>query len=710
MSAKCFKRILFILLITVIFAGVSLPCGPFLPDRVLDEKDSYLLEPPEGIFYEEIRIIKNTLDSYLTENNSEYKKLLKYSAIINFKTERTDVSELKEALGNTNSAEIQSKIIDYEKIREKITNFQSEQNRWERKKLRQGSSFDENKTLSPGFDLSEIPKGLPGEFNEYLQGAIYYHLDQLDKAISVWEKLLKRPDKQRKYRSTWAAFMIGRALVDEHPDESIKWFELTRELYDKGFEDSLGLAAASIGWQARAELNRRNYVKAIELYMLQLASGDDSALSSLQTVCSKVLEDNMDLQNEAAKNILSRKIVTSYILSRGGPSREAPSPSLAKKWISAIDSAKINDFEEAGRFAWAAYSAGDFSAAGQWVLKASNDDIMANWIEAKLLLQQGKTIESIKLLVHIARIVSPNDEILEYNKYKYQDHRRYTAMPFLKTIRGEMGLLYLSQTNYVEALDSLIRGAYWEDAAYIAERLLTIEELKKYIDQTWPSTPQNTSNDGNYLPARLRLLLARRFARMDKWEQARPYFNRDLQKTMDIYTNSLLEGKNKGLSKEKRAAALWRAAVIAYRNGMELMGTELDGNWVVYNGSAYDRAGISDIRENMLTAEIAPSSTNEVERTQQTIPPENKFNYRYLATDLAWQAALLMPNNSDQTASVLCIAGSWIKAKDPQGADKFYKALVNRNRKTALGQEADKLRWFPTVTSDLYEKANGGSQ
>jgi len=39
----------------------------------------------------------------------------------------------------------------------------------------------------------------------------------------------------------------------------------------------------------------------------------------------------------------------------------------------------------------------------------------------------------------------------------------------------------------------------------------------------------------------------------------------------------------------------------------------------------------------------------------------------------------------------------WIKDKEPKEADKFYKALVNRNRKTELGQHADKLRWFPDI-------------
>ena len=52
-------------------------------------------------------------------------------------------------------------------------------------------------------------------------------------------------------------------------------------------------------------------------------------------------------------------------------------------------------------------------------------------------------------------------------------------------------------------------------------------------------------------------------------------------------------------------------------------------------------------------------------------------------------AAQLMPDESDEsdeTASVLCTAGEWLKNLDPKGANKFYKALVTRGGTTALGR------------------------
>jgi hypothetical protein len=56
-----------------------------------------------------------------------------------------------------------------------------------------------------------------------------------------------------------------------------------------------------------------------------------------------------------------------------------------------------------------------------------------------------------------------------------------------------------------------------------------------------------------------------------------------------------------------------------------------------------------------------------------------------------------MPDQDPRTAKVLWTAGTWLKERAPQDADRFYKALVRRCGRTPLGQEADRLRWFPAV-------------
>jgi LysM repeat protein len=54
----------------------------------------------------------------------------------------------------------------------------------------------------------------------------------------------------------------------------------------------------------------------------------------------------------------------------------------------------------------------------------------------------------------------------------------------------------------------------------------------------------------------------------------------------------------------------------------------------------------------------------------------------------------------DETARLLCVAGSWLKYRDPEAADRYYKALVLRCRKTAIGAKADQMRWFPELDAE----------
>ena len=128
------------------------------------------------------------------------------------------------------------------------------------------------------------------------------------------------------------------------------------------------------------------------------------------------------------------------------------------------------------------------------------------------------------------------------------------------------------------------------------------------------------------------------------------------------------------------------------------MGTELAPDWSIHGG-AYDwglnwEDRLSHGHDTKLNAPTA----QELERATQNRPdPDARFHYRYQAASLAWEAAKLMPDNCDETARVLCTAGTWLKLRDPDTADLFYKALVRRCRKTAIGEQADWMRWFPAL-------------
>ena len=81
--------------------------------------------------------------------------------------------------------------------------------------------------------------------------------------------------------------------------------------------------------------------------------------------------------------------------------------------------------------------------------------------------------------------------------------------------------------------------------------------------------------------------------------------------------------------------------------------------------------------------------------TRSRAEPYKRYHYRYVAAELAWRAASLLPDGVDATANALCAAGSWLKDRDPEAAERFYRALVRRCPETDLGRRAASLRWFP---------------
>ena len=119
-------------------------------------------------------------------------------------------------------------------------------------------------------------------------------------------------------------------------------------------------------------------------------------------------------------------------------------------------------------------------------------------------------------------------------------------------------------------------------------------------------------------------------------------------------------------------------------------------DWKALGGS-YELDPLTQARASeALEGKLAAASDEERARAAIHHPdPEKRFHYRYIAADLAWEAANLLPDQTERTAEVLWKAGSWLKDRDPKAADRFYKALVKRCETTALGREASRVKWFP---------------
>jgi hypothetical protein len=150
------------------------------------------------------------------------------------------------------------------------------------------------------------------EFAIYLAGRSLAESGNLPGARATWHTLLAMPPADRVWRSTWAAFMIGRSYQSDDPAEAIRWFRRTRELAADGFADSLGLANSSIGWEACAELDLHNHPRAIRLYLEHMAAGDPTSVESLGFASRWALKAPMETLVEYARDPVMRPVITEW--------------------------------------------------------------------------------------------------------------------------------------------------------------------------------------------------------------------------------------------------------------------------------------------------------------------------------------------------------------------------------------------------------------
>ncbi|HEY9420192.1 MAG TPA: CDC27 family protein [Thermoanaerobaculia bacterium] len=556
-----------------------------------------------------------------------------------------------------------------------------------------------------------VPAGLPAEFEDYLRGAIAYHQGNLIQARASWERLLDRPVPQRRYRSTWAAFMLGKAYLQEDPEVAIRWFERTREMVSKEFfPDPLGLAAASFGWQARAELNLDRPQRALPLYFQQMKTGDPSAVPSMRRVAGKALDDPKALKKIAVSDD-ARPIMTAYVISRWDrPEHDGPlDPAPARKWLEALKATNPPNVNDAERLAWVAYRAGDFAAAEEWLKRASGERAMSHWIRARLFLRAGKLPEA-EAALRLAGRHAPTDVGMEAELF--QAYENQVQPPVRPHAEGETGATQLARGEYIDAIYNLLDGGYWTDGAYIVERVLTTEELTAYMEKSWPvklasHRPEDYGDRWTMLYAGmvspsqerlaydLRYLVGRRLVREGRYQEAEKFLPTSLGKLLRMLARSMAEGRDGQRPAEERARSLFHAACVTRYQGLELSGTELEPDWFIYEAQ-FENEPFAIARAKGQFSRLGPTK-DEIARARKTrVTPFKRFHYRYRGMELAKEAADLLPDGTEK-ARILATAGNWVEGRDPKAAQPFLEALLSCCGETEIGQRAKRANAVPNV-------------
>ncbi len=536
------------------------------------------------------------------------------------------------------------------------------------------------------------------EFADYHRGARAYHAGDAEEAQKIWKALLDRPLAERKYRTTWAAYMLGKmALDDKRSEDARGWFKKVRDEAKGGAVDSLGLASASIGWEAYLELHAKHYPEAARLYLQQLATGDPTAVNSLLTVMEEFTAEEKDRTQWMRDPIMQRLATASALSGIGLADEPAAAPDSAhERWLQFLEKADAKQVKDADCVAWLEYQAGDFKAAERWLKVADANSAYALWLKAKLALREGKIELAAQLLSRAVPKIPAQSE-LEARSLDFE------TMPGDMS-KGELGATLVHRGDFIAAVKLFVQVRRCDDAVYLAEGVLTLPELKKYVEELpvieKPKDDREVYGEPEDLRKTFSNVLGRRLTRTGKFAEARPYFEKEQREVLDEYAGLLKAAENTKAPKPKRAEAFWEAAQLIADKGSALFDFDLPAAMAGrLAGRDVEEAEVKFTPSKIVFGDriefLPPVTDTEKKRLQaNTAPTVQRYHSQYVAADLGWRAAQLMPDNDEQTAKVLNTAGSWLKKGDDKAADRFYQAIERRCPKTGTGKEAIKKHWF----------------
>lgn len=531
---------------------------------------------------------------------------------------------------------------------------------------------------------------LSAEARLYTTGAVAFGKAEYEEAAARFKAVLALPADQRSHYGVLAQFMLGRIALlreDVDIDAAHAAFRATRELVAAGATDPLGLAATSLGDEAWISLHNDDDAGAIALYAQQAALGSAFGRTSLLEVARDIVHDAKRLQR-AVSDPLSQRLLVAYFYSRSdelqyddsaeeGPKRV---PDTINTFLKAVEQAGLDKIDGADRLAAVVYRQGNYELAKR--IAAKSDAPLAQWVRAKLALRDGDLTRAADAYAAASKGF-PRDE--RWQAPGTQSDYPWDGLQPACRVEGEYGALDLSRGEYVSALTHLFAASdtYWADAAYVAERVVTVDELKTFVDTKVPATPVVKPTDGSS-PAMtranlLRALLARRLLRANRYDDALRYFDdAEIKAKAQTYVDAR-RAAEKG-DRIAQARGWFRSAELAREDGMEILGYEMDPDFNSYGGS-FDLNWQGDdgaARKDLVLPEKWRGNDEQQRLAASVAVPLKRFHYRYVAAEFAAKAADLLPPRSQAFAAALCTATSYVLHDDQQLGEKYWLRYVKQ--------------------------------
>jgi hypothetical protein len=689
----------------LLFTLLSFPifvhgCAPWFPQSWLYAREDFLIAAPVLTFETELKPL-------LPERPSDYGRPPSTESTSPFSsTAEVERQEIRQALEAKNSAPeaittILAALEHFREHVEEVTVLTSTPERW--RKNDHSTRIAEARRLLRSCPL---PEGLEPAFRLYLEGARAFHASDHEAAQRAWQAIIALPLAQSAPRLVWAHYMLGRSLAASDPESAIFHFRACREAQLEGAPDPLWLAGSSLGEEARLQLQLGRAERGLELYFAQYHAGFPGALESLRLVIPSLLRKDAERLEGLVRHPVARRLLTAYLLSDPFETVSMNEVRTRQNWLGALRDAGVHLPTEASRFALLAYQGNFLEESTRWLNLAPPSDPLAEWIRAKLLMREGDLIGGRAKLDALFADLPPSFE-QPYGMAWPASFRRSSAIEFESgtssaRIGTEAGLIALSRGDFVNAAEAFWKARQWHELAYLAERVLTTEELIAFLDRRDVETTKANREDDSF-NTRLKALTARRLTREGRFAEARSLFPAEWREVLDAYNTAVRDGFDFELSNEERARALWRAAQLMRERGFGLVATELAPDFVIHGGYFEFEDDAQRRREFYVWNEPLHPTAKEFERLNKTgTIPAKRFHYRYLAAEWAALAAQLLPPDDGDAARLLITAGKWLSNRDPDAANPYYRQLVVQCGRHPLGQAAEAQKWFPDLDTEPF--------
>ncbi|MEL4244651.1 tetratricopeptide repeat protein [Shewanella xiamenensis] len=578
--------------------------------------------------------------------------------------------------------------------------------------LAQVNSLRDAQSLAEAEQIAaQLKESLAPALTWYSLGAMAFDAKEYDKASDYFKKVIALPESERAGRSLWALYSLSRieliksktASNNSHFVQANAYLQQLQTEVTQGAADPLRLSLAGLGeqayillhqGQAQIEVTRGEYEppkidvalnpatldKIIELYATQSAEGDSSGYDSLLMLSRTLMAKNLLELKPLLQQPSVQQLLIAYWQSSANDFAFDGQLTEMGQQVAKILTIFPTDglmLSQGDKLAAIYYQLGDYASAERLITLAKPSGLTW-WLTAKLMMQKGDQAQAAKAYAEAVRHF-PTDMNAATATTSQQDAQQQAIEADAEQatycrIRAEQGVLSLERGEYVDALNQLFASGdeYWQDIAYVAERVLTTAELKLFIDEHVPVMNFEYPKDSDWydsvepLNNRLRYLLGRRLLRESAIAEAPAYFsNPTLNANVQEYGKALTTAKSsKGI---ESARAYWAAAELARHQGMEILGFELAPDYSIY-------AGMFDLRDWYTADKLSDKEQQRISASQAI--PDKRFHYRYQAAELASKAADLVPHNSQAYAALLCQATGWVLYRDDELAQRYYKKYV----------------------------------